>query len=171
MKTYDFKQKDAETKEATQEIIKWLEDKGYTVKNVEKDKAWQEFDVDLLVFIPNENGHKLMYMIEVKIDKYYRTGNVFFETNSCVESQSPGCFMYTKSNYIFYYFYPDRQLYIIPTHEAREWFIKNKDRFKIRQTSSYRYNGDIYHTEGKLVPRKMLVEETSAYVEDLSNYF
>ncbi|MBI5651149.1 MAG: hypothetical protein HZC40_12000 [Chloroflexi bacterium] len=133
---------------ATREIIAWLTNRAETIRveNVEADPRYQKMDVDL-IWVTREGARQ----IEIKADRYHRTGNFFFETASNRERNTPGCFLYTQADWLFYYFVAPRTLYILPVRETREWFLQNCDRFQERATTTP--VGDArYTTVGKLVP-------------------
>ena len=117
------------------------------VQNVENDPKYQRMDVDLIWIT-----HDARYQIEIKGDRWHRTGNFFFETVSNKERGTPGCFLYTEADYIFYYFITPRTLYILPMPKTREWFLANEDRFRIKETTTPVGNGQRYTTVGRLVP-------------------
>ena len=79
-----------------------------TVHNVEEDPAYQEHDVDLLWTIM-ERGRLRIIPVEIKGDRYHQTGNFFFETVSNEGKGTAGCFLYTKAEWLFYYFVEDRK--------------------------------------------------------------
>ena len=70
--------------------------------NVEKDKAYQNVDIDFLWTYWN-NGQPIQSTCELKTDTY-KTQNFFFETHSNLTKGTPGCFMYTEAKFLFYYF-------------------------------------------------------------------
>lgn len=156
---------------ASQEITNWLEyrrNQGLNsivyVKNVENDEIYQKIDVDLIVCVenneiyqevdvdlPTHGNNQLIIKVEVKADRYHKTGNFFFETISNKEKGTSGCFMYTEANYIFYYFIEIKKLFILKMPEIREWFLKNQKRFPDGETTTPVGNS-FYTTVGKLVP-------------------
>ena len=103
--------------------------------------------------------------LEVKGDRYFGTGNYFFETVSNKAKQTPGCFLYTDCDYLFYYFMEEQELHIFTMPEIRNWFLKNQNRFKISETSTPVQGGAHYITVGRLVPRHLLQEEMDPYVK------
>jgi hypothetical protein len=130
------------------------------VHNVEDDSAYQEHDVDLLwAFIDSEDQLRII-PVEVKGDKYHKTGNFFFETVSNEGKGTTGCFLYTRAEWLFYYFVDSGALYCLPMHGVRPWFEQNMDRFKERRTSTPVANGTRrYITVGRLVPIQTVLEE------------
>ena len=142
-------------KQAAAEIESWLKKYRGTigVANVENHPDFQKADIDLIWV--SKRGTDT---IEIKADRWQETGNFFFETESNKERGTPGCFLYTEANYVFYYFVNSRMLYILPMPQTREWFLANKDRFEERETTTPAGSGS-YTTVGRLVPIETVVGE------------
>ncbi len=87
-------------RQASAEVEAWLRRRPDTldVRNVEDDPEFQRVDVDLVW-----TTHRRSYTIEVKGDRWHETGNFFFETLSNKEKGTPGCFLYTQADFLFYY--------------------------------------------------------------------
>lgn len=77
---------------AAADIEAWLHSQPETISvvNVEDDPDYQRRDVDLIW--TTQTGEML---IEIKGDRWDKTRNLFFETHSNQEKETPGCFMYT----------------------------------------------------------------------------
>jgi len=135
--------------QAATDIEAWLKANPETVdvKNVELDPAYQRIDVDLLWQTLDET-----YTIEIKGDRWDKSGNFFFETDSNAELGTPGCFLYTEAQYIFYYFVKTKVLYILPMPETRDWFMPLLNTFRERSTTTPTRGGSYYTTIGRLVP-------------------
>ena len=135
--------------QAATDIEAWLRQHPETVnvRNVELDPAYQRIDVDLLW--QTQAGIRT---VEIKGDRWDRSGNFFFETDSNVERGTPGCFLYTEAQYIFYYFVKTRVLYILPMPETRDWFLPKLETFPERPTTTPTRDGGFYTTIGRLVP-------------------
>ncbi len=135
-------------RQATRDIETWLRSISQTlsVVNVEDDPLYQKVDVDLIL-----NTKKGSYKIEIKGDRYHKTGNFFFETHSNQEKETPGCFLYTEADWIFYYFVIPGTLYLLPMPTTRDWFVANITRFPERATTTKTGNS-FYTTLGRLVP-------------------
>ena len=69
------------------------------IKNVRKDKDYQNKDIDIVIKLKDNQT----LTIEVKTDSYI-SGNMFYETISNDVKNEIGCFEKTKSDFIFYYF-------------------------------------------------------------------
>lgn len=154
---YTMEETSEVARKASLEIEIWLLSLSETihVRNVEDDPLYRRIDVDLLWY--NQYGP---YKVEIKADRYYQTGNLFFETYSNWESGTPGCFLYTEADYLFYYFPTIRKLYILPMPKTRYWFQSNADRFRERSTRTPTRTG-FYTTVGRLVPIETVLQEVS----------
>ncbi len=126
------------------------------IVNVEDNRVYRAWDIDLLWKV-KQDLEVVQYSIEIKGDQYYQTGNYFFETLSNEGKGTPGCFLYTEANFIYYYFLPQRELHILPMPDTKIWFIENMYRFKERKTSTPIKGGDFYITVGRLVPRALVL--------------
>ncbi len=130
------------------------------VHNVEADPAYQAHDVDLLWTILNESDQLQIVPVEVKGDRYHRSGNFFFETVSNAARGTPGCFFYTRATWLMYYFVAPGRLYCLPLERVRPWFLQNIDRFVEKRTSTP-VGRDSYITIGRLVPIRQLLAEVA----------
>ncbi len=134
------------------------------VHNVEDDPAYQAHDIDLLWTIVDGNGRLRTISIEIKGDRYHHTGNFFFETISNLGKGSPGCFLYTKAAWLFYYFVGNGHLYCLPMMQMQPWFHENSDRFREQQTSTP-VGTDSYITVGRLVPIQTVLDEVPGILQ------
>ncbi len=134
--------------QAIEEIVAWLKEFNETdgVRNVEADPKFQKIDVDLIWATKKHE-----YKIEIKADRWHKTGNFFFETHSNKEKNTPGCFLYTEADFVFYYFIVPKTLYCLPMPRTREWFQSKMHKFKESSTTTP-VNGEQYTTVGRLVP-------------------
>lgn len=141
--------------QAATEIEAWLRSLRQTmaVENVEDDPDYQQLDVDLLW-----TTKKRQYKIEIKGDRWHKTGNFFFETHSNKERDTPGCFMYTQADLLFYYFVEPGTLYILPMPKTRKWFARRIDQFEERSTTTPVGQNGRYTTVGRLVPIQTVVD-------------
>lgn len=148
---------------AVADVTNWLRNRPehLSINNVENDKAYQEKDIDLIYHYTGVDGNPTEMSVEVKGDTYYKTGNFFFETVSNSSKNTPGCFMYTEADYLFYYFLGIKELYILPTEVTRKWFVDNMEDFKERATFTATAKGTKYQTLGRLVPRARVLEEVA----------
>ncbi|MEH2464687.1 hypothetical protein [Nostoc sp.] len=148
--TYTYSMDDAVqvANQAATDIEAWLWSKSETISvvNVEDDPDYQRRDIDLIW--TTQTGEIL---IEVKGDRWNKTRNLFFETHSNLEKGTPGCFMYTEADWLFYYFVNTRQLYKLQMPKTREWFLITMRRFRERSTTTP-VGSSYYTTVGRLVP-------------------
>ena len=94
-------------------------DKIKGVWDVSEDVKYQNSDVDFLVYTTKNT----VYGVEVKTDfKAHETGNIFFEVET---AGNIGCLAKTKADFIYYYLYHTKKLYVIITEKLR-WFIEQK---------------------------------------------
>jgi hypothetical protein len=143
----------------------WTE---YTVAihSVEEDPAYQQHDVDLLWSIVDRNGRLRLIPIEVKGDRNHHTGNFFFETVSNAGKGTAGCILYTKAHWIFYVFVEIEEIYCLPMDLVRPWFAEHSEQFREAKTSTPVGRGEVYVTNGRLVPISTLLQE----VESVRHY-
>lgn len=143
------------SKRAQRDIVNWLHSLPQTleVRNVEDVPEFQKLDVDLIW-----TTQKRRYKVEIKGDQWDQTGNFFLETKSNKERGTPGCFLYTHADLVFYYFVQPRILYILPMPLARNWFRFNLHRFEERSTTTP-IGRNSYTTVGRLVPINTVLEE------------
>jgi len=136
------------------------------VHNVEEDPAYQVYDIDLLWSFIDGEGQLRVLPLEVKGDRYHRTGNFFFETVSNEGKGTEGCFLYTKAEWLFYYFVEVGHLYCLPMHGVRPWFEAHLHRFKERRTSTPVGEGqEHYVTVGRLVPIGVVLQEVPGILQ------
>lgn len=157
----DGASKVAEEAAAAVEALLWRQARTIQVCNVEKDPAYREKDIDILWEISLDDGSAKTVSIEVKGDRWHKTGNYFFETISNEGRATPGCFMYTEADYVYYYFVEEKELHVLPMPATREWFKKKLHHFKEKKTSTPIRGGGFYVTVGRLVPRSLLLEEVA----------
>lgn len=154
-------------KTAAADVTQFLEDiwpQTVVVHNVEDNPIYQEHDVDLLWTVVERSGRLRIIPIEVKGDTYHRTGNFFFETISNESKGTPGCFMYTKAKWLFYYFVEAGLLYCLPMGTVRPWFCHHMERFEERKTSTP-VGSEMYVTVGRLVPIQTVLEEVAGIMQ------
>lgn len=147
-------------KQASDDVEKYLRGLKETIDvvNVENDKRFQKKDIDLLwIYMHNDEVHTKK--LEVKGDRYSKTGNFFLETNSNIEKGTEGCFMYTEADYIYYYFVDTKELNVIPVKESRKWFIENMERFVEKKLSTKVGVDKFYTSAGRLVPKNIMRKE------------
>ena len=130
----------------------WRKPESVNVRNVESEPAFQQIDVDLIWTTHNDS-----YKVEIKGDRWHKTGNFFLETHSNFEKGTLGCFIYTQADYLFYYFVTPRTLYMLPMPATRDWFVACLNRFRERSTTTP-VRGSYYTTVGRLVPITVVLQ-------------
>ncbi|MCT7953847.1 hypothetical protein [Laspinema palackyanum] len=156
MRTYTMQESTQVANRATADITQWLQNSPRTIsiQNVENDPHYRAIDVDLLV--TTDRGES---KLEIKGDRYHKTGNFFFETHSNREKDTPGCFLYTAADWLCYYFVKIGLLYLLPMPQTRDWFLDNLDRFQSKSTTTPIRGGGHYTTVGRLVPIAVVLQE------------
>jgi hypothetical protein len=129
------------------------------VVSVEKDKTYQTKDIDLLWY--KLNG--VIIPVEVKGDRYHRTGNYFIETVSNTTKNTPGCFVYTEAELFFYIFIFSREVCVVPVEKARAYLAERTNNFadtgpyrQVETATKDKKGTILYKTRGLLVAREEL---------------
>lgn len=116
--------------------------------DVSDNRHYQIEDVDF--FVRFVNGQE--YKVEIKTDTY-KSGNLFFEIYSNVETRTQGCLMKTKADYLFYYFVNLKSLYVFHMEDFKKFVLDNLNSFKQRTVKNLTFN-----SMGYLVPLKFIEE-------------
>jgi len=130
------------------------------VHSVEEDPRYQPLGIDLLWVIP-ERSFLRSVTVEVKGDRYEKTGNFFFETVSDLGRSTTGGFVITRAEWLFYYFINSGTLYCLPMEVVKPWFVTNMGRFRERIAQSQRDQSH-WRTAGRLVPIATALQEVPA---------
>lgn len=144
------------------EIVAYLKSLQETVDVRPASKEQQKNDDIDLIWIRQKNGAEFESTVEVKVDTQgHMTGNYAFETISNEELRTPGCFVRTKADLFFYYFVEDKDLHIMKTSVARDWFLsemrRKPKRFRIFDTYTPNDSGTHHYcTIGRLVSKTEL---------------
>lgn len=144
-----------------EEIIKFLQKNTNIkeIKNVSNIDEYRLKDIDLIVHFKNGQS----YSLEIKTDTF-DSGNIFYETLSCIETQTLGCFEKTQADYIFYFFIKTKELYILKTNEYRKWFHTNIDKFNRKEIPNMsRSNKSLIYGEGYTIKKKYLESQFKYY--------
>lgn len=146
--TYEFERQNGVGKQGELIVKSWLMQQSNisSLLDVSSNKKYQKDDIDIIV--NTEDGGTITY--EIKTDSFL-TGNLFFEIVSNTERNTPGCMLYTKADYILYFFIRNNNLYKLPTIAFREWVISNRDKFKEKSVDN-----KYYHSKGLLIPLTMI---------------
>ena len=115
---------------------------GHKVVDVSEDAEWQKVDVDFLV-----DG----FQVEVKTDTS-KTPNIFFETVSNKEKNTPGCMLVTTADFLYYVHLGHNYILTIPLENYRIWVLDIQD--ELREV-----NVRTSKAVGLLVPLKRLFDE------------
>jgi hypothetical protein len=161
MKNYKFGNSFGIGKIAVDAVTAFLtqRDNHLGLASVEDNPKYRKAGIDIL-WVVKEGEGKRVVPVEVKADTYYRTGNLYLETISNTTKGSPGCFVSSQADVYAYFFIGVNVLYWIPLKRAQKWFSEHQERFPIRLTSTGNRDGEhMYKTEGRLVPRNVLVAE------------
>jgi hypothetical protein len=159
---YSMRDTNAVARDAARVISRHLRSQPHTilVKNVERDPFYQRIDVDLVWRVRLEPAGVRNIRIEIKADRLDSTGNFFFETWSNRELGTPGCFLYTEAEYLYYYFTEPGKLYVLPVACVRPWFVQHINEFIERDTTTTISGGaGHYTTVGRLVPISRLLSD------------
>ena len=126
VKVHDFKKSLVVGEMGEEMILDYLQKSPSISKiiDVRSEKLYQKMDVDLVVV--TEEGQELK--LETKTDSY-KSGNIFYEWTSAVETGSIGCMEKTQADYLFYYFINLQTMYIFEMDRYRDWFNENKEMF------------------------------------------
>ena len=109
-KLYDFKSSLQTGKIGEELVLNWIinNEKIKEFQDVREVDLYRKKDIDFIVTMWDSKE----YTIEVKTDKW-RTPNIYFETISSIENNTPGCMYKTEADYIFYYFLAYKELYML----------------------------------------------------------
>ena len=157
VKVHDFKKSLVVGEMGEEMILDYLQKSPSISKiiDVRSEKLYQKMDVDLVVV--TEEGQELK--LEIKTDSY-KSGNIFYEWTSAVETGSIGCMEKTQADYLFYYFINLQTMYIFEMDRYRDWFNENKEMFDYlgyqKRLKNKRWNGGTYETVGYAFPIRIL---------------
>ncbi len=172
VRTYSFGDANNIASQGAEEITTFLLSLPTTVKvvNVEKNRLYQNKDIDLLWYVRSKKtGEIVKKSIEIKADTYL-SQNYFFETVSNTVRNTPGCFLITESDFVFYYFIKTKELHILPTNEVRNWFLDNQEKFCEATTSTSGPNRFYYSSKGRKVPKRTAQANCNITVIDVNPF-
>ena len=168
MKDYDFDEKNGESQVGIDIVKNLLKNNKYVsdIKDIQTSYVGKTKDIDLTYL-----HHGILKRAEVKFDLNWHTGNFFFETISNESKNTLGCFLLTEADVLFYCFSnfnATKKIFAIKMPEAREWFLKNIDRFPEAKTSTKRPDQSISHiTVGRIVPIVLALGECSKHIREI----
>ncbi len=128
-----------------------------SVLDVTDSEDFQKLGIDL-VWLVKAVTCSCAITIEVKADRHIKSGNLFFETLSDVERNTPGAFLATTAEWYFYTFPTIDTVYCLPLLDTREWFINQMENFELRTVKSVKSNRQ-WATQGRLVEIARIVAE------------
>jgi hypothetical protein len=122
-----------------------------TFHNVQEEPRFQHLGVDFLW----EKDAYTVEGVEVKGDRS-RGKHFFFELVSNFERNTPGCFLYSRADWMLYVFLPLRRLYALPLPATRQWLLPLAQSFPLQKAHT-RTGPIAYTTLGVTVPVATLV--------------
>jgi hypothetical protein len=147
----------------------WLKGNGFEVQDVSKDRTYQSQDIDMVI---TKGGKRTT--VEFKADKVIATsGNLYFEIVSNLEKGTPGCLVYCKAEWLYYYDQNNHKL-----HAIRMTYLRAKlSAIPINQLRIHRsrtgFDGGYYTTVGVTIPLsaiKDLAAKDQYHAHDLSAF-
>ena len=152
MKTHNFEDSNIVGKRGERIVRAYLESKNNLrrYEDVSDRYTYRRQDIDAILHYLTGKTRT----IEIKTDTY-TTGNIFYETESCVEYNTPGCMEKTKAEYLYYYLENFNKLYVIQMEKYRIWFNLHKHMFK-RHTFINKKNSGDTHSAGYAIPMSYL---------------
>ena len=124
-------------------------------QDVSDVESYRKMDIDAILHFQDGPRRK----VEFKTDTY-TTGNMFFETESCIEYNTPGCMYKTKAEYLYYYMAAYDKVYIIRMDKYRIWFNLHKHMFKYHKFANDKKTCKT-HSGGYAIPMKYLEDHFS----------
>lgn len=129
---------------------KCLEAKGFTVIDRSQSPDYWAKDIDLTA---QKDG--LTADIEVKWDdQIYKTGKMFFELLTNIDTNQQGWANYTQCDYVFYGDAQRLIFYVFSAEDMRQFLKNHRDEYETRKATDYNYrDGTIYKQSlGAIVP-------------------
>lgn len=174
-KIHSFVQSAKIGKIGEEDVLNYLNtnDNIESIEDVRYVREYQKKDIDFIVNFKDGKQNK----IEIKTDTY-KSGNIYYETVSSLETDSIGCFEKTEADYLFYYYIALKDLYIFEMDQYRDWFQTQQASFKqlgYEKRPRNKGRGDSTYTSiGYAYPVKILEELNpkwmrKIHISDLSN--
>lgn len=153
---YDFRDSLEIGYEGEEIVLQYLQSRPNVIgiADVRHKSEFRKLDIDFVVLL--NSGY--IKWVEVKADTY-KSGNFFFETLSCIETDSLGRFYKSMADLWCYYFVNTGELYTFNLPELVKWFKENQWQKCIKQKCVKNYRaveGETYTTEGYIVPKWFL---------------
>ena len=148
MKTHNFEDSNNLGKWGEGIIRTYLEGKPNIrrYQDVSDIESYRKQDIDAILHFLSGKRQK----IEIKTDKY-TTGNIFYETESCIEFNTPGCMEKTRAEFLYYYLPGFDKVYVLQMDKYRIWFHLHKHMFKYHKFKNSKKSGDT-HSGGYAIP-------------------
>ncbi len=160
MKLHDFDDSIEHGKAGEAVVAKWLEHFPGVERyeDVSDNPAFQEKDIDGIVWI---KGNRYT-TAEIKTDSY-TSGNFFYETHSCVETNTIGCMERTDATHLYYYFTEYKEIYVLNMEAYRKWALAehaaHPDILKDKRLQNKSKNKKrVHHSAGFIIPIAYLKE-------------
>ena len=121
-------------------------------EDVSENPAFQQKDIDGILWLRNGT----YTTAEIKTDSY-RSGNFFYETKSCVETNTIGCMERTDATHLYYYFTGYKKCYVINMKQYRKWalaeHIAHPDVFQDKLLKNVsKSQKSTHHSAGFIIP-------------------
>lgn len=157
--------------QAALEITQFLvnRNKVIDVFNTEENKRFQKYGSDLLCS-KHDKDKIVTNSIEIKGDTHSYSPNYFIEVIGNDVKGTPGGMIYTKADYVFYYFINIKELHVIDRVSLQEWIKNNGQALEYRDVRTVDNNNNfLYNTVGALVSRELLKRTIPIWIYDLNS--
>lgn len=147
---YNFEKQNQKSKEGIEIIRKHLLELGCyrEIINVEDDPKYRKKDIDLIAI--THQGQRIK--IEVKYDTYPER-NLFYETISNSNYNTPGCLEYSEADVLVYIYKRSNAFYAFDLKMLRTWVRENKEKFQESGAENDKdKSGKPYSSKGYKVP-------------------
>lgn len=165
-----FQYQNSIASKASSEIYTFLKNRKNVIDviNIEKNKKFQCNGVDLLCFKREVSTIKTQ-SIEIKADTHSNTNKYFLEVVGNDSTGVPGGMIYTRADYIFYYFKGIKELHVIERIPLQKWISNNGKNLNYKNVPTVdRNNNLLYNTIGALVSRELLKSVIPIWIYDLN---
>lgn len=138
------------------------------VEDKQKDKEFQKLGIDLLCLTKERKGIGT-HTIEVKTT-LYPEDKYFLETISNDRNNSPGSFITSKSEWMFYYFKNDKKLHMTLTKQIQYWLYNNGHQYDLKACKTTDKTGKVYlySSKGRIVPFRDICKDIPVWIYDLN---
>lgn len=126
--------------------------RDFQVRDVTKDKTYQEIDTD---FIISKDNYDRLNLLEVKTQTV-NSDNLFFQSLRNFEENKAGYLIRSKAEILFYYDRPGREIYIFNFMKLK-YILKHGDFNKVKPPRGK------YHSEGYLIPKSVILKNAENF--------